>query len=70
MYFTFPLPKIIAFSNVSKKNYLKITTVMISLKIINEETFDDRDRRDGLVCENTMLNPFDDVHNHAVPLSD
>jgi len=41
---------------------------MISLIIINEETFDER--RDGLVCENTMLNPFDDVHKHAVPLSD
>jgi len=49
------------------KNYIIITTVMISL-IINEETFDER--RDGLVCENTMLNPFYDVHKHAVPLSD
>jgi len=35
------------------KKLLIITTVMISLIIINEETFDER--RDGLVCENTML---------------
>jgi hypothetical protein len=41
---------------------------MISFIIINEETFDERG--DGLVCENTILNPFYDVHKHAVPLSD
>jgi hypothetical protein len=59
----------IAFSNVTKKKKnLIITSVMISLIITNEETFDER--RVGLVCENTMLHPFSDVHKHAVPLSD